>query len=83
MFCRRRGGVWKKKWLSLLLTLFFVQTSWRGLRQEEDALGLREDNMLRLREETFVTLCFVVRKKTFAFGPRSKNVASGKSIVSG
>lgn len=55
---------------------------WR-LRQEEEALVLREDNMIRLREETFVTLRFVVRKKTFGLRTRSKNVASGKSVVSG
>lgn len=60
-----------------------MQTSGVRLRQEEEALGLREDNMLRLREETFVTLCFVVRKKTFGLRTRSKNVASGKSFVSG
>lgn len=60
-----------------------MQTSGMRLRQEEEALGLREDNMLRLREETFVTLCFVVRKKTFGLRTRSKNVASGKSVVSG
>ncbi len=60
-----------------------MQTSYKRLRQEEEAIGLREDNMLRLQEETFVTLCFVFEKKTFDLRPRSKNVASGKPIVSG
>lgn len=69
------GASGRRKGERLLLALFFVQTSGMRLRQEEEAL--------RLREETFVTLCFVVRKKTFGLRTRSKNVASGKSVVSG